>query len=70
MGLRQIGIDFREDALSSRKSKGNLRAHARGAVSELRLAIDLPVLQGSSRIQSSCNTCFGKTLFYYSSSYL
>ena len=40
-------------------------AHARGAVSELRLAIDLPALQGSSRIQTSCNTCSGKTLSYY-----
>ena len=40
-------MDFREYALSSRKSEGKLRvfymhAHARGAVSELRLATDLP----------------------------
>ena len=63
-----IGMDFREYALSSRKSEENLGSivcHARDAVSELRLAIDLPALQGSSRIQTSCNTCSGNTLFYY-----
>ena len=38
-------MDFREYALSSRKAKeylGSFICHARGAVSELRLATDLP----------------------------
>ena len=43
-GLRRMGMDFREYALSLRKSEGKLRVficHARGAASELRLATDL-----------------------------
>ena len=54
----RIGMDFREYALSSRRNerklKGLLYAHARGAVSELRLATDLPALQSRHRIQTSC----------------
>ena len=70
-GLMPIRMDFREYALSSRKSEGKLLgllyAHARGAASELRLATDLPALQDFSTIQTSCNTCSGETLFCYCS---
>ena len=51
-----IRMDFREYALSSRKSEGKRMVfyrptHAQGAVSELRLATDLSALQGCRRIE-------------------